>query len=604
MPDSNDPRPPSETPEASGFPGAGRPIAQQGERIAERLSDRFSKGGVARRGRGPASIGGVSGGGAMEFGKLPPQARDLEEAVIGALLIDRDAVAEVIDVLKPESFYIDAHQVIYKAIMVLFEKSAPVDILTVTEQLRREGDLELAGGAFYVAELSNKVTSAANVEHHARIVSQKYIQRELIKISTTIIRDAYEDTTDVLELLDKAEKELFSVAEQNLRRSFDDMRSLVSKAIEEIDEVRKHEDSLTGIPSGFTHLDRVTAGWQRSDLIIVAARPGMGKTAFTLAVARNAAVDFQKPVALFSLEMSSVQLVKRLISMETELTGDKIRKGTLEEHEWVQLTHKVGDLAESPIFIDDTPAINIFELRAKCRRLKQQHDIQMIIIDYLQLMSGTPNQKAGNREQEISMISRSLKSIAKELNVPVIALSQLSRAVETRGGTKRPQLSDLRESGAIEQDADIVVFLYRPEYYGLTEFEDNAPANGMAEIIIAKHRNGALEDVRVRFIDKFAKFADAEAGFGGVDGMGGDDGYGRLPSGASGYGAEGGGNLSPLDAHLGQGGMGQGASGFGASGEGVIKRSSKMDEYDDDAGEDGFGGDFDGNPGDSNEVPF
>lgn len=519
------------------------------------------------------------GGGELAYGRLPPQAPELEEAVLGALLIDRDAVAEVIDILKPESFYHDAHQAIFKAIMVLFEKSEPVDILTVTEQLRREGDLEAVGGAWYVAELSNKVTSAANVEHHARIVSQKHIQRELISISTTIIKDAYEDTTDVLEMLDKAEKDLFSVAEQNLRRSYDDMRSLVSKAIKEIDEVRQHEDSLTGIPSGFTHLDRVTAGWQRSDLIIVAARPGMGKTAFTLAVARNAAVDFTKPVALFSLEMSSVQLVKRLISMETELTGDKIRKGTLAEHEWVQLTTKVGKLADAPIFIDDTPAINIFELRAKCRRLKQQHDIQMVIIDYLQLMSGTPNQKAGNREQEISMISRSLKSIAKELNIPVIALSQLSRAVETRGGTKRPQLSDLRESGAIEQDADIVVFLYRPEYYGLTEFEDNSQANGMAEIIIAKHRNGALEDVRVRFIDKFAKFADAEAGFAA------DDAYGRLPAGASSYNAGGGAKLSPLDAH------------FDDPSAGVIKRSSKMDDFDDGDG-------YDPVPDGDADVPF
>ena len=510
-------------------------------------------------------------GNPLVYGKLPPQARELEEAVLGAMLIDRDAVSEIIDILKPESFYLDSHQTIYRAIMTLFERSEPVDILTVTEQLRKSGELEMAGGAFFIAELSNKVSSAANVEHHARIVSQKHIQRELISISTTIIRDAFEDTTDVLELLDRSEQALFSVAEQNLRRSYDDMGSLISKAIKEIDEVRKHENSLTGIASGFTLLDRLTSGWQRSDLIIIAARPGMGKTAFTLALGRNAAVDHSKPVALFSLEMSSVQLVKRLISMETELTGDKIRKGNLADHEWIQLTNQVGKLGVAPIFIDDTPAINIFELRAKCRRLKQKHDIQLIVIDYLQLMSGTPNGKQGNREQEISNISRSLKSIAKELHVPVIALSQLSRAVETRGGTKRPQLSDLRESGAIEQDAYLVIFLYRPEYYGLDK-DDNGQqlAPGYSEVIVAKHRNGALESVPVRFIDKFAKFTDLEsADYGNFrSGQGGGSAF-RDPSGAPDQG-----RFSPLASHLGD------------SDSGVIKRTSRMDEFDDDAGED------------------
>jgi replicative DNA helicase len=295
-----------------------------------------------------------------------------------------------------------------------------------------------------------------------------------------------------------------------MRSNYADMSNLITQAIKEIDEVRKHEDNLTGIPTGFVGLDRITSGWQKSDLIVVAARPGMGKTAFTLAMARNAAVDFGKPVALFSLEMSSVQLVKRLISSETELPGDKIRRGNLAEHEWVQLTKMTGKLAEAPIFIDDTPAINVFELRAKCRRLKMQHDVQMIIIDYLQLMSGGSDTKGGNREQEISHISRSLKSIAKELKVPVIALSQLSRAVETRGGNKKPQLSDLRESGAIEQDSDLVLFLYRPDYYGFTEDEEGNPVQGTAEVIIAKHRNGALDTIKVRFIDKFAKFVDLD----------------------------------------------------------------------------------------------
>lgn len=449
----------------------------------------------------------------LMFGKVPPQARDLEEAVLGAMMLERDAVSTVIDILKPDSFYAPAHQGIYKAIMRLFEKSQPIDILTVTEELKLEGTLDEVGGAFYVSELTNRVASAANVEHHARIVSQKYIQRELIRISSNIITDSYDDTTDVFEMLDKAEKELFSVTEQNLRRNYASMSNLITKAIQQIEELKDHEDSLTGIPTGFTELDRTTSGWQKSDLIIVAARPGMGKTAFTLSVARNAAVDYDKPVAVFSLEMSSLQLVNRLISSETELPSEKLRKGNLEGHEWQQLTTKVDKLSEAKIFIDDTPAINIFELRAKCRRLKMQHDIQMIIIDYLQLMSGSPDGKAGNREQEISNISRALKSIAKELNVPVIALSQLSRAVETRGGDKRPQLSDLRESGAIEQDADLVVFLYRPEYYQLMEDADGNSTRGIAEVIIAKHRNGALRTVPIKFIDKFAKFVELETNY-------------------------------------------------------------------------------------------
>ena len=286
--------------------------------------------------------------------------------------------------------------------------------------------------------------------------------------------------------------------------------SLLSATIKEIDEARKHEDSLTGCPSGFSALDRLTGGWQKSDLIIVAARPSMGKTAFTLSLARNAAVDFKKAVAVFSLEMSAQQIVKRLISAETEIPAEKIIKGHLVEHEMIQLVKLSGRLSEAPIFIDDTPAINIFELRSKCRRLKMQHDIQLIVIDYLQLMTTSEVGKGGNREQEISQISRSLKSIAKELNIPIIALSQLSRKVEDRGGTKRPMLSDLRESGAIEQDADLVCFLYRPEYYGLDVDENGNPTKGIAEVIIAKHRNGALENVRVRFIDKFIKFVDLD----------------------------------------------------------------------------------------------
>jgi replicative DNA helicase len=447
-----------------------------------------------------------------EFGKVPPQARDLEEAVLGALMLEKDAVSTVIDILKPDSFYVTSHQHIYRAILSLFGASQPVDMLTVSEELKKLGVMEEAGGLMYITGLTNKVASAANVEHHARIISQKHIQRELIRISSEIIRDSYEDTTDVFQLLDKAEQNLFSVAEQNLSRSYDSMSSLLSQAIKQIEDLRDQEDGLTGVPTGFTALDRLTGGWQKSDLIITAARPGMGKTSFVLAIARNAAVDFKKPVALFSLEMSSLQLVNRLISMEAEIPGDKLRRGTLEKWEWEQLTHKIDCLSDAPIFIDDTPAINIFELRAKCRRLKMQHDIQMVIVDYLQLMTGGSGdgKGGGNREQEISSISRGLKALAKELQIPVIALSQLSRAVETRGGDKRPQLSDLRESGAIEQDADLVIFLYRPEYYGMDTDENGMSLKGVGEVIIAKHRNGALETVRTKFVSKFAKFMDIE----------------------------------------------------------------------------------------------
>lgn len=450
-----------------------------------------------------------------ELGKVPPKAVDLEEAVLGAIMIEKEALDIVIDILKPEAFYVDAHAKIFRAILKLFADTKPIDILTVAEQLRLNGDLESVGGAYYLAELTNRIASAANVEFHARIVSQKYIQRELIRVSGDIIRDAYEDSTDVFDLLDNAEKNLFSIAEDNLRKNGDEIGNVVSKEIMEISmRMSKAKDGevLTGVGSGFTDLDRMTAGWQPSDLIIVAARPGMGKTSFTLALARNAAVDLKKPVAFFSLEMSTNQLVQRLISMEAELNMDKLRKGTLEEYEWQQLTSKVDKLQKAPIVIDDTAALNVFEFRAKCRRYKERFKIEMVMIDYLQLMTGSSadGKSSGNREQEISQISRSLKSIAKELHIPVIALSQLNRSVETRGGAKRPQLSDLRESGAIEQDADMVIFLYRPEYYDILEDEDHNDTRGTCEVIIAKHRNGSPGTVKTRFINNFAKFANLD----------------------------------------------------------------------------------------------
>jgi replicative DNA helicase len=380
----------------------------------------------------------------------------------------------------------------------------------VTHALRKAATLEIVGGPLYISQLTNRVASSANIETHARIIAQKHIQRELIRISSEIIRDAYDETSDVFDLLDKAESNLFQVAEGNIRKNYDKMSMLIKTALDQIEIARQNTSGVSGVPTGFTALDRVTSGWQNSDMIVVAARPGMGKTAFVLSMARNMAVEFQRPVALFSLEMSSVQLVQRLIASETEIDAEKLRKGNLADHEFHQLHQRISRIAEAPIFIDDTPALSVFELRAKCRRLKAQHGIQMIIIDYLQLMTAGGDNKGGNREQEISTISRSIKQIAKELDVPVIALSQLSRQVETRGGDKRPLLSDLRESGAIEQDADIVAFIYRAEYYGINEDADGNPTQGKAEIIIAKHRNGSLEDVPLRFIGRLAKFANLD----------------------------------------------------------------------------------------------
>lgn len=447
----------------------------------------------------------------FEHGKVPPQATDLEEAVLGAIMLEKDALASIIDVIRPDAFYKEAHQIIFMAITRLFAKGEPIDILTVTNELKFTGELESAGGPFYIAQLTNRVASASNTEFHARIILQKFIQRELIRISSEIIHDAYEDTTDVFQLLDKAENQLFSVGETNMRRNYLDMQSLVRDAVKRIENAKNQTGQFSGVPSGFTELDRVTAGWQPSDLIIVAARPGMGKTAFVLTMARNVAVDFKKAVAVFSLEMSSVQLVTRLISAEAQLPGDKLRKGNLENYEWEQLNAKISALIDAPLYIDDTPSLSVFELRAKCRRLKAQHDIQMVVIDYIQLMSAGIDRSSGNREQEISTISRSLKSLAKELNIPVIALSQLNRSVEQRPN-KKPLLSDLRESGAIEQDADMVVFIYRPEYYNQNVDEGGASLAGHAEISIAKHRNGALKDVPLRFISKYAKFTDPEPG--------------------------------------------------------------------------------------------
>jgi replicative DNA helicase len=448
----------------------------------------------------------------LELGKVPPQAIDLEEAVLGAILIEKDAILNVIDVLKADSFYKENHQKVFQAIIDISSRHEPIDLLTVSEELRRNNLLDEVGGAVYIAQLTSKVGSAAHLEFHSKIIAQKYIQRELIRVSSEIQSRAFDDSIDVDDLLDYSEMELFKVAEGNIKRETAPINILVKEALKKLEEAGKREDGLSGVPCGFSELDRITSGWQASDLVIVAARPSMGKTAFVLSMARNMAVDHSRSVAFFSLEMSSQQLVNRLIVSETEIPHEKIRNGNLSPHEWTQLTVKISDLQNSKIYIDDTPALSIFELRAKCRRLKAQFDIDIIVIDYLQLMSG-PTEARGNREQEVSTISRSLKAIAKELNVPVIALSQLNRSVETRGGFKRPQLSDLRESGAIEQDADMVIFIHRPEYYGFLEDEEGNSLVGLAEIIVAKHRNGATGDVKLRFRKEQAKFTDLDEVF-------------------------------------------------------------------------------------------
>ncbi len=455
----------------------------------------------------------------LVYGKVPPQAKDLEEAVLGAILLEKKAFDQVTELLKPDCFYVEAHQRIYRAVQALAQKNQPIDILTVSEELKFREDLEIIGGNYYLTRLTNAVVSSSHIEAHARIILQKFIQRELIRVSGEIIGDAYQDSTDVFELLDQAESKLFEITNSNLRKNFQTIDSILVQSIKRIEDLRNKSEDLTGVPSGFPSLDRVTYGWQNTDLIILAARPAVGKTAFALNLARNAAMHASKPtpVAVFSLEMSAPQLVQRILAAESEIHMEKINRGNLADHEMKQLYAKgIQRLAQAPLFIDDTPALNIFELRAKCRRLKNKHNIGMIIIDYLQLMSGTGDNRNSNREQEISNISRNLKALAKELAVPIIALSQLSRAVETRGaskdGVKIPQLSDLRESGAIEQDADLVMFLYRPEYYEVNMDENGESNRGETIVKIAKHRNGSLETIHLRALLHIQKFIDEKDG--------------------------------------------------------------------------------------------
>ena len=464
----------------------------------------------------------------LVYGKIPPQANELEEAVLGAVMLEKDKLAEVLEIIQsPDCFYVDAHQKIYAAIRRLFDKGMPVDLLTVTEELRKSNELEIVGGAYFLTRLTMSVLSSAHVETHARIVMEKFIQRELIRISGNIISDAYEDSTDVFDLLDKAESILYEITDKHLRKNFKGLKEVLVRTVQEIEDAKNKNEDVTGVPTGYRDLDKLTSGWQKNALIIVAARPAVGKTAFCLNLAMNASMHQGKsyPVAFFSLEMGAGELVKRMLAATTEVSMDAITKGRMQEHEFVQMTQRMNKLASAQIFLDDQAALNIFELRAKARRLKQKHDIQLIIIDYLQLMQADIN-KGGNREQEISKISRDLKSLAKELEIPIIALSQLNRSVESRKESKVPQLSDLRESGAIEQDADMVMFLYRPEYYGINNNEMGEPIEGETHVHIAKNRSGTTDTVKVRFIKEYQKFVDMEDDkgfnrFGGGNGGGG-----------------------------------------------------------------------------------
>lgn len=448
------------------------------------------------------------------YGHIQPQATDIERVVLGALMIDKDAFSIVSEIIKPETFYEPRNQKIYRAIQTLSMNENPVDIMTVIEELKREGTLEDVGGPTYIVDLSSHVASSANIEYHARILAQKYMARQLISFASVIETKAFDETTDVDELMQEAESSLFELSQKNMRQDYTQVEPVVDQAIKILQKAAANKGELTGIPTGYNKLDDMTAGWQASDLVIIAGRPAMGKTSFALSLAKNIAVDHQRPIAFFSLEMNNVQLVNRLISNVCEIEGKKILNGQLDDEEWKRLDLNVGKLQTAPIYIDDTPGMSIFELRTKARRLVREKGVEIIMIDYLQLMNAN-GARFGSRQEEVSTISRSLKGLAKELDIPILALSQLNRTVEGREGLegKRPQLSDLRESGAIEQDADMVLFVHRPEYYRIFEDEKGNDLHGKAQIIIAKHRKGGTGDVLLDFRGEFTRFQNPDSSF-------------------------------------------------------------------------------------------
>jgi replicative DNA helicase len=452
----------------------------------------------------------VGTAGELTAARIPPQAVDVEVAVLGAMLIDKEAISRAVEILSPDDFYKPAHQKIFRAMTTLFDRSEPVDLITTVEELKRQGALEQIGGPLYVTELTQRVTTAANVEYHAHIILEKSLMRNLIGTTAEVSTRAFSDTEDALQLLDEAESKIFRISERRMRRTFMPMKTAITDAFHVLEAIHGKHGGVTGVPTGFTDLDSLTGGFQRSDLIIIAGRPSQGKTALALSLARNAALHHEKKtsVGIFSLEMSREQLVIRMLATEARVNAHKLRTGRLPEDDWKNLGRAAGRLAEAKIFLDDTPALSILELRAKARRLKAEHGIGLIIVDYLQLVQGPRN--AENREREISWISRSLKALAKELDLPVIALSQLNRSPETRGGDKRPMLSDLRESGAIEQDSDVVMFVHRPEMFGIKEMKDDdgsmLPTEGLAQIIIGKQRNGPTGTVKLFFQREYAGF--------------------------------------------------------------------------------------------------
>lgn len=445
------------------------------------------------------------------YGHLQPQALDIEKVVLGALMIDKDAFSVVSDTLRPETFYEPRHQKIYQAIQKLNLEEQPVDILTVTNELEKEGTLDDVGGPTYIVDLTSHVASSANIEAHAKILQQKFLARQLISFASIIETKAFDPMVDTDELMQEAESGLFELSQKNMVQDYTQIDPVIKQAVDIIQKASSNSNGLTGIPSGFTSLDDITSGWQKSDLVIIAGRPAMGKTSFALSIAKNIAVDYKTPVAFFSLEMNNVQLVDRLISNVCEIEGKKIMNGQLARDEWERLDKRLSLLTGAPLYIDDTPGMSIFELRTKARRLVREKGVKVIMIDYLQLMNANGT-RFGNRQEEVSTISRSLKGLAKELDIPILALSQLNRGVENRDGIegKRPQLSDLRESGAIEQDADMVLFVHRPEYYHIYEDDHGNDLRGKAQILIAKHRKGATGDVTLSFQGKYTRFANIE----------------------------------------------------------------------------------------------
>ena len=440
--------------------------------------------------------------------RVPPQATEVEQAILGAMLMQKEAIGKAIEIIDKDCFYRDDHQKIFEALIHLYDENKPVDIITMSEELSSRKQLDQVGGRMYLIELTEKIATTANIEYHCNIVLEKSTLRKLIDTSTQIVTQCYDSAQDVDDLLDRAEQGIFSISEKRIKEGFIPLGDLLPHTFEAIEEYQKKGGMITGIPTSFTELDTLTGGLQKSDLVVVASRPSMGKTAFCLSMAEHIAIEDKIPVGIFSLEMAKSQLAQRMLCSRARFSTYKMRTGKISDHEYSNLAVAVGPLAEAKIFIDDTPNLGILQMRAKARRLKAQYDVGVIIVDYLQLMQGPRNTES--RQQEISMISRSLKGLAKELEVPVVAVSQLSRKVEDRGGDKRPMLADLRESGAIEQDADVVIFVYRPEFYGIEKFRDGALTQGVAEIIISKHRNGPTGDLRLTFIKDYARFENME----------------------------------------------------------------------------------------------